>query len=108
MVRIDLAGRRVGGWVEAVDVEPPPGLPLRPLAKVRGWGPEPQVIDLAEWAAWRWASRQSFLLRDGIAGAGRYRPTGPGPSPPGRPAPHRAAGGPDLWPTGDRAAAARC
>jgi primosomal protein N' (replication factor Y) len=62
MVRIDLAGRRVGGWVEAVDVEPPPGLPLRPLVKVRGWGPEPQVMDLAEWAAWRWASRPAFLL----------------------------------------------
>jgi primosomal protein N' (replication factor Y) len=62
MVRIDLGGRRVGGWVEALDIDPLPGLPLRPLAKIRGWGPEPQVIDLAGWAAWRWASRQSFLL----------------------------------------------
>jgi primosomal protein N' (replication factor Y) len=62
-VRIALAGRRVGGWVLAVDVEPPPGVVLRPLAKWSGRGPGPDLIDLAEWAAWRWAGRPASFLR---------------------------------------------
>lgn len=63
MVRVDLHGRRVGGWVVAADVEPEPGMALRPLAKVSGRGPSPEVIDLAGWAAWRWAGRRASLLR---------------------------------------------
>ena len=62
MVRIDLAGRRVGGWVTEVDVTPPDGVQLRPLAKVVGWGPQPDLFALAEWAAWRWAGRPQHLL----------------------------------------------
>jgi primosomal protein N' (replication factor Y) (superfamily II helicase) len=62
LVRVDLAGRPVGGWVVGVDVEARPGLALRPLGKVRGWGPEPAVLDLATWGAWRWATRRGFLL----------------------------------------------
>ena len=58
LVRVDLAGRRVGAWVVSVGVEPPVGVALRPVAKVRGWGPEPEVVDLAGWAAWRWAGRR--------------------------------------------------
>ena len=61
-VRIDLSGRRVGGWIVALDVDPQPGLPLRTLAKLRGWGPEPDLVDLAEWATWRWAGRRSAFL----------------------------------------------
>ncbi len=63
MVRISLHGRRVGGWVVADPVEPPDGVVLRPLSKVSGWGPPPEVLDLADWAAWRWAGRASSLLR---------------------------------------------
>lgn len=62
IVRVELHGRRVGGWVVAVDVEPPPGVALRPIAKVTGWGPSPELIDLADWAAWRWAGRPASLL----------------------------------------------
>jgi len=62
VVRVELAGRRVGGWVLADGVGPPPDLPLRPLAAVRGWGPEPAVVGLSEWAAWRWAGRRRALL----------------------------------------------
>jgi len=61
-VRIDLNGRRVGGWVVAVDVEPAEGMALRQLAKIRGWGPEPNVVDLAGWAGWRWAGRRGAFL----------------------------------------------
>jgi primosomal protein N' (replication factor Y) len=63
VVRIQLHGRRVGGWVVAGDVEPPPGVALKPLAKVTGWGPSSDVVDLAEWAAWRWAGRRAHFLK---------------------------------------------
>ena len=63
LVRIALHGRRVGGWVTATDVEPPAGVALQPLAKVTGWGPPPAVLDLARWAAWRWAGRTASLAR---------------------------------------------
>jgi primosomal protein N' (replication factor Y) len=58
-----LHGRRVGGWVVADNVTPPPGVTLQPLAKVTGWGPSPAVIELAAWAAWRWAGPRAALLR---------------------------------------------
>ncbi|NLD77730.1 MAG: hypothetical protein GX643_13790 [Acidimicrobiales bacterium] len=63
VVRIELHGRRVGGWVVAVDVVAEPGLKLKPLAKVSGRGPSADLIDLAGWAAWRWAGRRASLLR---------------------------------------------
>jgi primosomal protein N' (replication factor Y) len=62
-VRITLQGRRVGGWVTTLDAEPPPGTELRPLEKVTGWGPAPELLELADWAAWRWAGRSVSLLR---------------------------------------------
>jgi primosomal protein N' (replication factor Y) len=63
MVRVALHGRRVGGWVVADGVEPTPGRSVQPLAKVTGWGPSADVLDLATWAAWRWAGRPASLLR---------------------------------------------
>jgi primosomal protein N' (replication factor Y) (superfamily II helicase) len=82
MVRINLAGRRVGGWVTDVGVEPPEGVTLRPIAKVTGWGPPAELIELAEWAAWRWAGRPQHMLTtaspDNVVGA--------------LPAPRRSAG----------------
>ncbi len=68
MVRVVLAGRRVGGWVVAVsDVADAAALrsgrPLQPLAKVTGWGPPADLVDLAGWAAWRWAGRRTAFLR---------------------------------------------
>jgi primosomal protein N' (replication factor Y) len=63
LVRVALHGRRVGGWVVEDDVEPPAGVDLKPLAKVTGWGPDPDVIALADWAAWRWAGRPAHFLR---------------------------------------------
>ena len=63
MVRIDLHGRRVGGWVTEVGVAPPDGVELRPLARLRGLGPPPDLMDLARWAAWRWAGSEVTFLR---------------------------------------------
>jgi len=62
LVRVPLHGRRVAGWVVADDVDPPPGVTLRPLAGVQGWGPPPEVVSLARWAAWRWAGPLPALL----------------------------------------------
>ena len=63
LVRISLHGRRVGGWVVADEVEPPPGVQVRALSKVTGWGPAPDVIEVARWAAWRWTGPLALLLR---------------------------------------------
>lgn len=83
VVRVALHGRRVGGWVVGVDVESPPDVDLKPIAKVTGWGPDEDVIALAEWAAWRWAGRVPHFLRTasaptavrGLPGAPPPRPT---------------------------------
>ncbi len=63
VVRIQLHGRRVGAWIMAVDVEPVAGVVLKPLAKVSGRGPAPELIELAAWAADRWVGRRASFLR---------------------------------------------
>ena len=87
MVRIQLAGRRVAAWVTAVDVEPEPGVALQPLLKLSGIGPDAAMIDLASWAAWRWAGRRVALLRAAspprmVAGVPAPRPRDPVPAGP--------------------------
>ena len=64
-VRIDLHGRRVGGWITGIGSDPPSGLELRDLAKVRGFGPEPGIVELASWGSWRWAGRRGSFLSTG-------------------------------------------
>lgn len=63
IVRVDLHGRRVRGWVVDVPDEPAPGVDPKPLAKVSSAGPPEEVVGLARWAAWRWAGRWAHLLR---------------------------------------------
>ena len=62
VVRVQLHGRRVGGWVVADDVTPTPGVTLQPIAKRSGLGPSAELIQLADWAAWRWAGRRASFL----------------------------------------------
>lgn len=62
-VRVPFHGRRVGAWVIEREVTPPPGVAVRELTGVSGWGPPPEVIELAEWGAWRWAMPLATLLR---------------------------------------------
>jgi primosomal protein N' (replication factor Y) len=62
-VRVRLHGRPVGGWVVEEGVESPPGVTPLPIAAVSGYGPPAGVIELAEWAAWRWAVPVATLLR---------------------------------------------
>jgi primosomal protein N' (replication factor Y) (superfamily II helicase) len=61
-VRVLLHNRRVSGWVVEDRVTPPPGVELRPLLAVRGWGPPPAVVEMAQWTAWRWAGPLSHVL----------------------------------------------
>ncbi|HEY4701138.1 MAG TPA: hypothetical protein VIH64_04570, partial [Streptosporangiaceae bacterium] len=61
-VRIELHGRRVGAWVVEDQVAPIPGVTLKPLSASSGQGPPPAVVELAEWAAWRWAGPLSSFL----------------------------------------------
>jgi primosomal protein N' (replication factor Y) (superfamily II helicase) len=63
MVRVELQGRRVGGWVVEVGLADGsvPVAKLKPLVKWSGVGPAGDVIELARWASVRW-------------GAGRLRP----------------------------------
>src|SRR4051794_14430023 len=62
IVRIALHGRRVGGWVVGEGGSAADGRALKPIAKVTGWGPPPDLLALADWAAWRWAGRRASLL----------------------------------------------
>ncbi|MGQ0519988.1 MAG: hypothetical protein ACT4PX_02405 [Actinomycetota bacterium] len=87
LVRVTLQGRRVEGWVVADGVAPPAGVRLQPLAKVTGWGPPEPLVDLARWAAWRWAGPVRPVLRAASPpGAVRGLPApareGPPPRPP--------------------------
>jgi primosomal protein N' (replication factor Y) (superfamily II helicase) len=81
MVRIELHGRRVGGWVVAVHDDG--GHAVKPIAKVTGWGPPPELLALSRWAAWRWAGPRATLLRTASPpGAVRsLPPPAPAPSP---------------------------
>lgn len=86
-LRLDLHGRRVGAWVVEVPAEPVPGLALRPYAKRRGYGPEPELLDLAGWAAWRWAGRRATILRSAAPDFAVPRLPPPARRPPAPPAP---------------------
>ncbi|MGA9278479.1 MAG: hypothetical protein WBV89_16080, partial [Ilumatobacter sp.] len=59
IVRVELHGRRIGGWV--VDIVSDSEIDfddLKPIAKVTGFGPSEELIELAEWAHVRWAARR--------------------------------------------------
>jgi primosomal protein N' (replication factor Y) len=61
-VRVELHGRRVRGWVVAEGRSGADYDTLKPILKVSPGWVQPESIDMAEWAAWRWAGkRRSFL-----------------------------------------------
>jgi len=98
LVRAPLHGRRVAGWVTAL--EPPDALVdaarLQPIKAVVSHGPAPELLTLAGWASVRWA-------------AGRLRPFLIAASPPTRvtslPSAQRTASTSRLGPVGAQAAA---
>lgn len=62
IVRVVLNGRRVRGWVVAHETSLSPDVELRPVRELVSFGPPPAVVDLARWAAWRYAGRLRPLL----------------------------------------------
>jgi primosomal protein N' (replication factor Y) len=81
-VRVPLHGRSVRGWVVDDAVPDAGGRQVLPLKSWLGWGPPPAVLEMAEWAAWRWAGPASSFL--GTASSATIvrtlppRPGGPG------------------------------
>ena len=67
LVRVVLNRRRLRGWVTELDSPPPDGLELAEVSRVVGVGPPPHVVELAGWAAWRWAGTRAHFLRTASA-----------------------------------------
>jgi primosomal protein N' (replication factor Y) len=64
LVRVELAGRRVGGWIVECDpLDLPPDVKLKDLAKISSVGPDTSVVELGQWAAHRWSGRWSRILK---------------------------------------------
>lgn len=64
IVRVELQGRRIGGWVvelDPIDALDPDG--LKPIAKVTGRGPDASLVELSSWAATRWVGRRRHFLQ---------------------------------------------
>jgi primosomal protein N' (replication factor Y) len=86
-VRVDLHGRRVGGWVvETVGSDLPAIDSLKTVATMSGLGPTVDLIGLAGWAANRWAGRRSQFLSTAsppraVRAVGAPRRTGSAPQP---------------------------
>jgi len=90
-VRAPFHGRTVRGWVVDEEVGTPAAVDVLPLKSWLGWGPPPALVELAEWAGWRWAGPASFFLR--IASPAtivRGLPMAPPPPAPDAAAPQRA------------------
>jgi primosomal protein N' (replication factor Y) len=64
IVRVPLHGRRVRGWVLGTDVESEaPADRVLPIHAVVSAGPPAAVVELTEFAAWRWAGPRAAFLR---------------------------------------------
>ena len=63
VVRVDLRGRRIRGWITAVGVDPPKGVDLRTVKKVSSCGPPAAIVDLASWASNQWMGSRVHFLR---------------------------------------------
>ncbi len=63
IVRVVLNRRRLRGWVTELDAPVPSGRELASISSVVGVGPPLHVVELARWAAWRWAGTRAHFLR---------------------------------------------
>ena len=67
VVRVPLGGRSIRGWVTDVDPSRPAGVDLLAVKRVSSVGPPPHVVELARWAARRWAGTSAHFLRTASA-----------------------------------------
>lgn len=72
-VRIELHGRRVGGWVSELEPRPVADVELRLLQKWSGLGPDAEVMALADWLAHRWVGSPAKALRTASPPKNVYR-----------------------------------
>ena len=64
VVRVELHGRRVRGWLLERPAEPAvPEAELRTARAVVSAGPPAALVELCQWAAWRWAGPRAAFLR---------------------------------------------
>ncbi len=63
VVRIDLRGRRVRGWITALGVRPQEGIKLREIKKISSYGPPEALVNLATWASRHWLGSRVHFLR---------------------------------------------
>lgn len=93
VVRVPLHGRSVRGWIAERRAEPPGVVvdgvvvdELKPVSKRTGYGPSADLVELSEWASWRWAGRRRVFLGAATPPVAllrrpRPRPTGLRPEP---------------------------
>lgn len=62
IVRVSLQGRRVRGWIEALDVEPE-AAEIQPVLAVVSDGPPGELVSLTKWIARRWVGPRTHPLR---------------------------------------------
>ncbi len=76
IVRVELRNRRVRAWVLSFSREAPADSgALKPVAAIVSAGPPAAVVELARWAAWRYAGRlRPFLLAGSPGRIVRPRP----------------------------------
>ncbi|WP_419841628.1 hypothetical protein [Candidatus Poriferisodalis sp.] len=67
VVRVMLNRRRLRGWVTELDAPTLGSRELAAISSVVGVGPPPHVVELARWAAWRWAGTWVHFLRTASA-----------------------------------------
>ena len=67
IVRVDLKGRRVRGWITEMGSTPPSGVQLARVRKVTGVGPPAPILDLAAWASHNWLGPRPRFLRTASA-----------------------------------------
>lgn len=106
-VRVPLHGRRVRAWVVELDPDPLPGVALQPVAAVRGIGPPSAVVELASWAAWRWAGSDAHFLRTASSSTVVRATEGVRPCSPGAPPRSTFGTGLTVLPTEEPGAGAR-
>ncbi len=73
MVRVPLGGRRVGGWVVGLSSEASTDRPLRPLAKVTGFGPPRRPGRAGRLGGVALGGPAVGVPEDGVAASGRRR-----------------------------------
>ena len=107
VVRVDLHGRRVRGWVVAEGAGTDRAVALKPIAKISPGFVDPELVDLSSWAAWRWAGKRRTFLSTATSSAHPRLSAGSGS--PSRQNPQkvvlRLAPAIDPWPYVEAAAA---